>query len=235
MLAALLVAAALTLPQPGSVAWPEGKAAAFYLSFDDGCPSHPRNVFPLLAEYKVPATFYVCPGWDSFKADASLWATENPYVFLGNHTQTHGGIKTIDDFRREVTACNDAIRALPRGKGRAIAFGIPGTETMAKLLPSASEAEIAAVFADAHLVERYPYHGYPVACKTVDEALAYIDRVIAEGGVGHLDFHGIGGDWLDPGVDYLTAVLKKLDANRERLWLTDLATLRAYVDAATSS
>lgn len=48
--------------------WPAGKKAAFFLSFDDGCPTQVTNVFPLLTKYRIPGTFYVCPGWNLFKA-----------------------------------------------------------------------------------------------------------------------------------------------------------------------
>ena len=226
---AIMLAAALSLPVPGEIRWPEGKSAAFYLSFDDGCLSQPKNVFPLLEKYRVPATFYVCPGWDSFKQNTSLWRTDSPYVFLGNHTMTHGAIKSVAAFESEVAACNDAIRTLTGKKG-AVAFGIPGTETMNKLLPMATDAEIDAALSRHDLVLRYPYHGYPVDCRTIPEMEAYVDQVLREGGVGHLDFHGVGGDWLDPGLEYFEALLRKLDANRDRLWFTDLVTLRSYVD-----
>ena len=48
----------------------------------------------------------------------------------------------------------------------------------------------------------------------------YVDVVLASGGVGHMDFHGVGGDWLDPGLEYFTALLEKLDSRREDIWFT---------------
>jgi hypothetical protein len=47
---------------------------------------------------------------------------------------------------------------------------------------------------------------------------AYVDKVIESGGVGHMDFHGVGGDWLDPGLEYFEALMKKLDSRRDEIW-----------------
>jgi len=33
-----------------------------------------------------------------------------------------------------------------------------------------------------------------------------------------MDFHGVGGDWLDPGLEYFEALMKKLDSRRSELW-----------------
>lgn len=236
ILSTLLAASVFAAPQYAAdltgrdIVWPDGKKAAFYLSFDDGCLSQPKNVFPLLQEYRVHGTFYICAGWDSFKDNEKLWVTDNPYVHIGNHTFSHGKIENAAAFEKEVADCNAAIRRVTPGKPwpRDVAFGIPGTETMAKLIPSASEAEIDAVFARNHLVQRLPYHGFPVNCKTIPEMEAYIDRVVRDGGIGHLDFHGVGGDWLDPGLDYFKAVLKKLDSVREKVYFAPYEELYAY-------
>ena len=74
------------------------------------------------------------------------------------------------------------------------------------------------IYSENHVVERLPYFGYPVNCKTIPEMEAYIDKIATEGGVGHLDFHGVGGDWLDPGLEYFDAMLKKLDSHRDVIW-----------------
>lgn len=215
------------------IVWPGGKKAAFYLSFDDGCASQPKNVFPLLAEYRVHGTFYVCPGWDSFKNNEAAWAAANPYVHLGNHTYSHGDFSNLVSFVEQVRLCNEVIRRLTPAEPwpRPVAFGIPGTETLAKMLPGEHPDKTAAALKANDLVVRLLYHGYPVDCKTIPEMEAYIDRVVAEGGVGHLDFHGVGGDWLDPGMEYFTAVLKKLDSVRERLHFAPFEELDTYARA----
>ncbi|MBR1920780.1 MAG: polysaccharide deacetylase family protein [Kiritimatiellae bacterium] len=197
--------------------WPDGKKAAFYLSFDDGCPSQTTNVFPLLKEYRMPGTFYVCPSWSLFKAHEQAWSNANEYVTLGNHTFTHGGIPDKAALDKELAACNAEIARLrPQQKGP-ISFAVPSAESMHKVLEITDE-ELAAAYKKHNLVERYLWHGYPVQCKTIPEMEAYVDSVVDSGGVGHMDFHGVGGDWLDPGLDYFKAVLKKLDSRRDEIW-----------------
>jgi peptidoglycan/xylan/chitin deacetylase (PgdA/CDA1 family) len=199
--------------------WPGGKKAAFMLSFDDGCHTQVKNVFPLLEKYRIPGTFYVCPGWDSFKADEEAWANASEYVILGNHTYTHGKIPDKAALEKEFADCNAAIRRLRPNQKGPISFAIPGAESMHKVLEITDE-ELAEAYRRNNLVERFPWHGYPVQCKTVKEMEEYVDVVLASGGVGHMDFHGVGGDWLDPGLEYFTALLEKLDSRREDIWFT---------------
>lgn len=219
VLCCVLGALSLCSASGADTKWPDGKKAAFYLSFDDGCPSQITNVFPLLREYRIPGTFYVCPGWDLFKVREAAWSNANEYVFLGNHTFTHGKIPDKAALDSELSKCNEVIARLrPQQKGR-ISFAVPGAESLHKVLEITDE-EIAETYARHNLVERYLWHGYPVQCKTIPEMEAYVDSVVASGGFGHMDFHGVGGDWLDPGFDYFKALLKKLDAHRDDIWFT---------------
>jgi hypothetical protein len=130
---ALVAAAAATNKSPecpSSVppgTWPDGKKAAFYLSFDDGCPTQTKNVFPLLEKYRIPGTFYVCPEWDLFKKYEAAWSNANEYVFLGNHTMTHGKIPdkaALDSAERQgvdmrmyrvIYQCIEEIEAAMKG------------------------------------------------------------------------------------------------------------------------
>ena len=45
----------------------------------------------------------------------------------------------------------------------------------------------------------------------------------------HLDFHGVGGDWLVTPMDWFHAILDKLDAHREQLWITDPISWHKYL------
>lgn len=204
--------------------WPDGKKAVFMLSFDDGCPSQVTNVFPLLARYRIPGTFYICPSWSLFAKYEQAWSNACEFVILGNHTFTHGRIPDKSALDKELSRCNDVIRRLrPKQKG-VISFAVPGAESMHNIL-EISDKELVAMYKRHNLVERPPWHGYPVQCKTKEEMLKYVDEVLASGGVGHMDFHGVGGDWLDPGLDYFKALLEKLDAHRGEFWFTTHAEL----------
>lgn len=215
---------------PKILAWPDGKSAAFTLSFDDGCESQVANVFPLLLQYRIHGTFYVCPSWPSFAKNEALWGTDNPYVTLGNHSFSHGKIADPAALEKELADCNAAIRRIEKGRPwpRLIAFGIPGTETVQGLC-EITDAEANSIYARNNLVVRAPYYGYPVNCKDVRAMETYVDSVVAGGGFGHLDFHGVGGDWLDPGLPYFKSVMNKLNAVRESLWFAPYVEIHKYM------
>lgn len=210
--------------------WPQGKRAAWCLSFDDGCNSHLDNVLPILESNRVHATFYVCTDWPSFVKREREWGRASEYLTLGNHTATHRGVKTPAELEKELSGCNEAIRRVgaDRRWPRLIAFAVPGAETIHKVLEIGDE-EYASMLERHHLVERSPYFGFPEVCRQIKGMTTYVDSVIAGGGMGHLDFHGIGGDWLDPGLEYFHALMKKLDKERDRLWFAPYIDVYKYM------
>ena len=56
-----------------------------------------------------------------------------------------------------------------------------------------------------------------------------MDLALARGEMGHLDFHGVGGDWHVTSMDWFLALLDKLEANRELLWITDPISWHKYL------
>ena len=50
--------------------------------------------------------------------------------------------------------------------------------------------------------------------------------------MGHLDFHGIGGDWHVTDLVYFEHLLKKLDSCRDRMWLCTAIDWHKYVTEA---
>jgi hypothetical protein len=48
--------------------------------------------------------------------------------------------------------------------------------------------------------------------------------------MGHADFHGgVGADWLVTPVEWFTALLDKLEASRDVVWVTDTVSWHQYV------
>jgi peptidoglycan/xylan/chitin deacetylase (PgdA/CDA1 family) len=80
---------------------------AFCLSFDDGHPSWPQVVAPLLRELDVPATFFLTTGLVGQPGNLT-WAGCRELVaagfLLGSHTRTHPRLSDCDDdaARREI-------------------------------------------------------------------------------------------------------------------------------------
>jgi peptidoglycan/xylan/chitin deacetylase (PgdA/CDA1 family) len=55
-------------PEPLITPFAHGKPAAFSMEFDDSMGTHVKNLLPLLAKYRFPATFYVNPGTERYAA-----------------------------------------------------------------------------------------------------------------------------------------------------------------------
>ena len=68
--------------------------------------------------------------------------------------------------------------------------------------PKTTKEEINAVLAKHHLADRPPFFGPPLTVKTLPAYLAVIDTALKKGELGHLDFHGVGGDWHVTPMDW---------------------------------
>jgi peptidoglycan/xylan/chitin deacetylase (PgdA/CDA1 family) len=206
--------------------WKGGKRAAFYLAFDDACPSHLVNVIPELERRKIVGTFYVIAGSPMFNGNKK-WeaAAKSPYAVFANHTFKHKDFPTLEAFEGEVAQTNKVILRLQPGtkETRVIAFGKPGGVKY-----GITDAQIEEVLAKHDMVNRLPFWTPVIHVKTADDMHKGVDQTIKKGEVGHLDFHGVGGDWLVTPVDFFRAVLDKLDASREVLWVSDTASIMKY-------
>ena len=209
-----------------------GKDGSFMLAFDDACVSHLEKAIPLLEKYRVPGTFYLITEAGQFVWKKPQWkeAAKNPYVTLGNHTSTHKGVNAPDELYPQASAANDVIRELTPDKPwpRLVSFAIPGGVPW-KIDTDEALAEIISAY---DLVERPKFQGPPWQYKTPEEADAYIDSTIAKKSMGHLDFHGIGGDWHVTDLVYFEHLLKKLDSCRDRMWLCTAIDWHKYVTEA---
>jgi len=94
----------------------------FVLSFDDGHESSYSQIFPLLAERRWPATFFVVAGWLGTR-DALTWpqlrTMADAGMEIGSHSLTHAQIQgaSAAEIRREF---GDSKRMLEDGLGRPV-------------------------------------------------------------------------------------------------------------------
>lgn len=115
-------------------AWPEGKAAAISLTFDDARTSQVNGGTALLDQYKVKATFYVQPGGVKSQLEGWKKAVASGHE-IANHTNAHpctGNFAwsrdkalenyTIDQMRKELSSSNVAIESLLGVKCRQFAY-----------------------------------------------------------------------------------------------------------------
>lgn len=206
--------------------WKDAKRVGFYLSFDDACPTHLTNVIPELQKRKIVGTFYVIAGTGLFK-DRPQWreVTKSPYVVLANHTMTHKDFPDIEKFEQELVDANKVIEDYQPGGGkpRLISFGKPGGVKY-----GITDAQIREVLVKHNNLYRLPFWGGGTHVKTIPEMQAYFDNAIRKGDTNHLDFHGVGGDWLKVDLDFFHAMLDKIEANNELMWISDAATIQKY-------
>jgi peptidoglycan/xylan/chitin deacetylase (PgdA/CDA1 family) len=207
--------------------WKDGKKAVFMLEFDDSCETHIKNAIPELKKRNMVGTFYINPGNGPFKNKAAVWEKEIPATGMeyGNHTFTHVGAPSLEVVDKDIQLCADAIDKCfsDRKKPRLVSFGQPGGVPW-----KISAEETKQLLAKYNLIDRPPFFGYPFHVKTKEEMLKLVDTALAKGEMGHHDFHGVGGDWHVTPMDIFIALLDKLDANREQLWITDPVSWHKY-------
>lgn len=103
---------------------PSGRMAA--LTFDDGFAAWVTQALPVLERERVPATFYVCPGWwedqhpDITGPAGRLMASQDVQrlvdagMAIGSHAWDHPDLRRLDDaaLERQLTDSRRAIEDL---------------------------------------------------------------------------------------------------------------------------
>jgi len=210
--------------------WKDGKKAVFMLEFDDSCETHVKNVVPELKKRGMVGTFYIVPGTGPcpFANQRNAWEKEIPLAGMeyGNHTLTHKGVKSAEELDVELAKCGEEIdKCFPdRKKPRLVSFGQPGGVPW-----TVSKDEVRQALAKYNLVDRPPFFGYPMHIKTKEELLKFVDQAVEKGEMAHIDFHGVGGDWLVTPMDVFLALLDKLESRRDQLWITDPVSWHKYL------
>ncbi len=215
--------------------WKDGKKAVFFMGFDDGCESHIQTAIPLLRQHGMVGTFYLNQGTSYYRKVAEAWnktMPADPAVVYGNHTFTHAGATNAAQLDVELSRSAEAIQSCyPKRKQPClVSFARPGGVPW-----KVSEEEKKAALLKYHLIERPPFFSYPFHVKTADEVVGLVDKAIAKGDMGHLDFHGVGGDWLVTPTDIFTALLDKLAACSNQVWVTDHITYHKYLTERDSA
>lgn len=225
--------------------WRGDADGAFVLFYDDGCDSAYENAVPSLVRNGVKGTFYICAGWfDKTPSHLIRWgeATQShgENIFLGNHTWSHRGAKTLEEARIEIYRNDDRLRSI---------IGLSSKDLMSYMGPGGcewlvSEAETKALLEERHLVHRpneYRFREILVAGRThhtAEDVVAVMETAEQNGTCEAMLFHGIGGDWFNFSPTEHEIILKEL-ARRERagsLWngsCIDVQKYQAEREAAT--
>ena len=208
--------------------WKDGKKACVMLGFDDSAPSQLKNVVPELEKRKIVGNFYLVTGNGVWTNNKAKWeeAAKSPYVAVANHTFTHKGVEDAAQLDPELAKCNEVLYALhpERKQPYLLGWGRPGGVPW-----KVTKEEQEAALAKHHLVDRPPFAGPPINYHSAAETVGAVDKALATGDMVQLVMHGVGGDWLVTPVDWFTALLDKLEATRDQVWVADVVSWHQYV------
>jgi peptidoglycan/xylan/chitin deacetylase (PgdA/CDA1 family) len=226
LLAALALALAAAAPAGAQspFSWPKGKRAAIVLTYDDAMPSQLSVAIPQLDAAGLKGTFFLDA--DSLTpAEMLRWrrAARNGHE-LGNHSVNHPCPRAmLPRAEHYVTETYDTRSMLAEiGVMNAVLFGIDGRTARTYAFPcsqslvggedylaglrSSGLARYArtggdayrSVVTDAAVLDPFAVPSWgPVDHPDGAQLIAYVERVRAVGGLGVLQFHGVGGDYLD--------------------------------------
>lgn len=195
------------------------KKAAFSLEFDDSMVSQIKNVLPLLAQYRFPATFYINPGRNDY--DKAVWEKQVPAAGheLADHTMHHRDTVGAEQAASEIGDCAKVIERVHR-RPLLTVFGTPGGVTW-EIPP----ADFRRILRENRLV----FPGRMDFYQDGQGDITRFPKLALEKGIWRqLGFHGVGGQWLSTSVENLADLLRYLDANREELWVAPTGTVWKY-------
>ena len=236
--------------------WPAGKTAAIVLTYDDALTSQLDIAVPQLDAARFKGTFFLGA---NMTPDAMVrWrsAAGNGHE-LGNHTAFHPCPRAILPDRPQFLTDNyDVERMLMEvGAMNLILFGIDGQRVRTFAAPCSQMRVGSVYYTDALRRSGYVKYGRtggdqyrsvvtdlasldtlqvpsygPVDQPDGATLIAYVERVRAANGLGVLQFHGVGGDYLEVTAQAHQALVDHLKKHPE-VWV---ATFREVMDYAST-
>ncbi len=203
--------------------WPEGKTSAIVLTYDDALKSQLEVAIPQLDAARLSGTFFL--DGDLTPDDMRRWrgAAARGHE-LGNHSMFHPCPRSMLPDRRnyltdnydvqrmleEIASMNNVLFGIDARTARTFSVpcsqtrvgGADYTEPLRKsglvLAVRTGGDQWNSVVASPSTLDlfRVPSYG-PVKDPGAPELIAYVERVRAARGLGVLQFHGVGGDYLD--------------------------------------
>ena len=225
MLLNLICACALTSPAlaQNSFEWPQGKTAAIVLTYDDALKSQLDIAIPQLDAARFKGTFFL--DGDLTPADLLRWRkTAKRGHELGNHSMFHPCPRAMLPDRRnyltdnydvprmleELASMNNVLFGIDAKTART--FSVPCSQTIVGGADYIGPLKASGLFravrtggdqwnsviGDPSKLDPFSVPSYgPVKDPGAAELIAYVERVRAARGLGVLQFHGVGGDYLE--------------------------------------
>lgn len=233
--------------------WPQGKAFAVSLTYDDGLESQFLNASLDLDQRGLKATFFPTGNSAYVSANAEAWAALAAKGHeLGSHTMLHacGGaigksfltpkdfLEAYDEARmaKELDASIAFLRGLGAQGPLTLAYPCGQTwvgEGRISYVPLVQERFRAArgvnsQVADPLTVDLYNTPGWDASGRTAANLLQIVDMARKKGGWLILMFHGVGGEHLSVDTDAHAALLDALQADPQA-WTAPFGKVAAWV------
>ncbi|MBC8028256.1 MAG: polysaccharide deacetylase family protein [Steroidobacteraceae bacterium] len=248
---ALLVAATTSHAQ---TVWPKGKSSAIVLTYDDALPSQLDIAIPQLDAARFKGTFFLS-GRLTPSALSRWQKAQRKGHELGNHSVNHPCPRAMlpdrpdhhaDDYSvermlDEIASMNLALSAVDGRDSRT--YSVPCSQMFvggedytdalrrSKLVKYARTGGDAwkSVVIDATKLDVFQVPSYgPVDKPGADELIAYVERVRTARGLGVLQFHGVGSDYLEVTAEAHAALLKHLRKSSD-IWVGTFQDVMDYV------
>jgi peptidoglycan-N-acetylglucosamine deacetylase len=254
----LILSGSLAAQAHAQIAWPQGRTAAVALTYDDALQSQLDIAIPQLDAAGFKGTFFL--DGDIKPADMRRWRTvQRAGHELGNHSVFHPCPRSLlPDRPQYFTETYDVTRMLGEiAVMNNVLFGIDGQEVRAYAVPCSQMLvggvdyteplrgsglvkfvrtggdQYKSVISDFKALDVFQVPSWgPVDDPDGAALIAYVQRVEAARGLGVLQFHGTGGDYLAVSADAHRQLLQYL-RQHPRIWVARFSEVMDYVVAAS--
>lgn len=252
---ASFVSAQNSAPIVSVTRWPQDRASAISLSFDDGINTHLDVVGPMLKKHHLNATFFVTTGmgpWEKRKAEWKELADEGNE--LANHTvhhpcmlpqiTPHSQDYTPEMMEAEIReAAQEISKVVPKQRGLTFAYPC-GNMSFGKPPDEVKNAALYLRYVSAHAFgARAVGQGGAnpdelnvlaindlgaTAGKDIPGLLDLAQPALRSHNWGVYCFHGVGGDWLSITKESLEGLTDYLERHPE-IWTATFGDVLRYI------
>lgn len=233
--------------------WPDGYSGALSLTFDDGQSSQLKIAIPMLNDFGLKGTFFLCPKGDNWIDDLSPWRE----VFragheIGNHTISHicscalspdrtGPCledMTIAGIESDILEASRRIRAaIPEQETFTFCYPCYNNHVGCGLTRQSYVPIIAKHFPAGRGIGEFPFGNYPATCdlhylwswpvegRQGIELVGLAERTAAYSQWGIMTFHGIDEGRLSVSQLAFRELCEFLARNRSRIWVAPMVTV----------
>ncbi|QDP01105.1 polysaccharide deacetylase family protein [Thalassotalea sp. PS06] len=239
-------------PEPSfanKIVWPDNRQVAVSLSYDDALNSQLDNAIPALNQYGFTASFYLTLASDAVPGRIEQWrqAVKQGHE-LGNHSIFHGCSKepedrdwvaehldlskrSVADVVAEIRVASDYLYAIDGKSTRT--FTAPCFETKVAGEQSFLDdirGDFIGIKGHERNLSKADNRLWAAFAITGQALIDYVEEQAKEASVIQIVFHGIGGDHLSVDIDAHQALLRYLDANKDKYWVADYRSIMAVVN-----